>query len=274
MAAKFELRVSSKKTSMAIFLPIHARVVLPHAPMPPPVPASNHVRDEWLRRVQAEYTSAAITQHLGLWLIQAAVSPDLVKAALRIVGDEMAHARLSHATYVRAGGKDAPALVREQLGLSRNKNASLEADIVRTALSVFCLGETVAVPLFRHLRERTTVPVARRALDRILRDEVRHRDFGWLLLDWLLEQPYANEVRAIADAELPIMFTSVANNYSAAKENPSADIDESDRAWGLMPPAEYAAAVLRTVERDWGPRFAARGIDGKAAWNRSMTVRR
>lgn len=237
--------------------------------MPSPIPASNHVRDEWLRRVQAEYTSAAITQHLGLWLIQVAASPDLVKAALRIVGDEMAHARLSHATYVRAGGKNAPALVREQLGLVRNQGVPLEADIARTALSIFCLGETVAVPLFRRLREGTTVPVARRALDRILRDEVRHRDFGWLLLDWLLEQPFAEDVRALAHAELPNMFATLARNYSAAKKNPAKKIDDADRAWGLMPPAEYASAVFRTVERDWIPRFSARGIDGKAAWERS-----
>jgi hypothetical protein len=223
--------------------------------------------------VQAEYTSAAITQHLGLWLIQVAASPDLIKAALRIVGDEMAHARLSYATYVRAGGENAPALIREELGLVRNPNVPLEADIARTALSVFCLGETVAVPLFRRLREGTTVPIARRALDRILRDEVRHRDFGWLLLDWLLEQPYGEDVRALASSELPTMFAAVATNYSVTKDKPSAAIDETDRAWGLMPPAEYASAVLRTVERDWEPRFAARSIDGKAAWNRATNVR-
>lgn len=233
------------------------------------VPASNHVRDEWLRRVQAEYTSAAITQHLGLWLIQAAVSPDLIKAALRIVGDEMAHARLSYATYTRAGGHNAPALVREQLGLTRNASTLLEADIARTALSVFCLGETVAVPLFRRLREGTTVPVARRALDRILRDEVRHRDFGWLLLDWLLEQPYADDVRKLAHDELPTMFATLAQNYGANKKNPTTTIDDADRIWGLMPTAEYASAVFRTVERDWIPRFAARGIDGKTAWEQS-----
>lgn len=238
-------------------------------PMAASAQASNHVRDEWLRRVQAEYTSAAITQHLGLWLIQAAVSPDLIKAALRIVGDEMAHARLSYATYTRAGGRNAPALVREQLGLTRNTGTLLEADIARTALSVFCLGETVAVPLFRRLREGTTVPVARRALDRILRDEVRHRDFGWLLLDWLLEQPYADDVRKLAHDELPMMFTSLANNYGANKKNPTTTIDDSDRIWGLMPTAEYASAVFRTVERDWIPRFAARGIDGKNAWEQA-----
>ena len=48
--------------------------------------------------------------------------------------------------------------------------------------------------------------------------------------------------------------------------------DAEDRAWGLMPPAEYAAAVWRTVERDWVPRFSARGIDGKTAWERAMKL--
>jgi hypothetical protein len=240
--------------------------------MPSPVPASARVRNEWLRRVQAEYSSAAITQHLGLWLLQVGASPDLIKASLRIVRDEMAHAQLSHVAYVRAGGKNAPALVREELGLSRNPNALLEADVARTAISVFCLGETVAVPLFRRLREKATVPVARRALDRILRDEVRHRDFGWLLLDWLLEQPYTNEVRTLANEELPIMFATLARNYGATNENASGDIDENDRAWGLMPPSEYASAVVRTVERDWIPRFAARGIDAKDAWKRRENV--
>lgn len=243
------------------------------AEMPPRLAASNHVREEWLQRVQAEYTSAAITQHLGLWLIQVAASPDLIKSALRIVGDEMAHARLSHTTYVRAGGTNAPALEREHLGLVRNARQPLEADIARTGLSVFCLGETVAVPLFRRLREGTTVPVARRALDRILRDEVRHRDFGWLLLDWLLEQPYADNIRALAHDELPEMFAAVARNYSVNRKNPATDIEKEDRAWGLMPPAEYASAVWRTVERDWIPRFAARGIDGKNAWERSLELR-
>jgi hypothetical protein len=240
--------------------------------MPTLIAASDDVRTEWLRRVQAEYTSAAITQHLGLWLIQMAASPDLVKAALRIVGDEMAHARLSHATYVRAQGNQAPALVREELGLHRNTKMPLEVDVTRTCLSVFCLGETVAVPLFRKLREGTTVPVARRALDRILRDEVRHRDFGWMLLDWLLEQPYAEEARALANDELPIMFATLARNYSATKKNPKSEIDEKDRAWGLMPPAEYAAAVYKALERDWIPRFSARGIDGKKAWDKSRNV--
>jgi hypothetical protein len=42
-------------------------------------PASSRVRDEWLRRVEAEYRSAVIAQHLGLWLLQIGASPDEAK---------------------------------------------------------------------------------------------------------------------------------------------------------------------------------------------------
>ena len=51
----------------------------------------------------------------------------------------------------------------------------MEISVARTGVEVFCLGETVAVPLFKVLREGCTVPAARRTLDRVLRDEVRHR---------------------------------------------------------------------------------------------------
>ncbi len=39
------------------------------------VPASERVQHEWLRRVEAEYRSAAIAQHLTLWLTQIGASP-------------------------------------------------------------------------------------------------------------------------------------------------------------------------------------------------------
>ena len=34
------------------------------------------VAAEWLRRVEAEYRSAAISNHLSLWLIQIGASPE------------------------------------------------------------------------------------------------------------------------------------------------------------------------------------------------------
>lgn len=235
-----------------------------------PLP-TDAVRDEWLRRVQAEYTSAAITQHLGLWLIQIGASPDLIKASLRVVTDEIEHARLSHLTYVRAGGTASPGLAQERLALRRTAGASLESDVTRVALQTFCLGETVAVPLFQRLRQGCTVPVARRVLTRVLKDEVRHRDFGWLLLDWLLQQPYAPAVRAVIDAELPGMFRRLADQYGYFEAPTGDHLSPAERAWGLMKVSEYSATVKRTFARDWRSRFTKRGVDAEVAWEKGLS---
>ena len=220
------------------------------------------VRGEWAARIAAEYTSAAVTQHLVLWLIQAGAPPDLIDAGLAIVADELAHSRLSHEVYVAAGGSEPPALARDQLGLRRT-TAPLERDILRTAVRVFCLGETVAVPLFSHLRARCTEPSAREALDRILVDEVRHRDFGWDLLDWLLASPLGGEVPAIVEAWLPALLAELHASYGAQNAAVATDdgaMTEDERAWGLAPPREYADILARTIERDFAARFEARGI--------------
>jgi hypothetical protein len=216
---------------------------------------SDRVRTEWRARIAAEYTSATVTQSYVLWLMQAGAPPDLIEAGLAIVGDELVHSRMSHGVYAAAGGTEAPALDRDRLGLARRMEP-LEADLVTFGVRVFCLGETVAVPLFQHLRQRCTVPEARAALDRILRDEVRHRDFGWDALDWLvMAWP---ETRALAAAELPQMFAELDASYGQVH---GGEMSDEERSWGLAPPGEYVEILARTHEREWGPRFAARGID-------------
>ena len=226
----------------------------------PSLLASVRVQDEWRARIAAEYTSAAITQHLVLWLIQAGAPPDLIEAGLAIVTDELAHSRLSHDVYLAAGGTTPPALDRERLGLDRLE-ARLEDDILRVAVRTFCLGETVAVPLFRHLREPCTQPTAKTALDRILRDEVRHRDFGWDLLDWLLTLD--DDVPARVTAQLPAMFADLERSYGTGNDVVAADdgtMTDEDRSWGLAPPRDYAEVLAQTMKKDFIPRFAARDI--------------
>jgi hypothetical protein len=230
------------------------------------IEASDAVRGEWLRRVEAEYRSTAIVQHLGLWLLQIGASPDLITLAFRISKDELAHADLSHRAYVAAGGDGAPKIVQETLSLVRHEGEPLEVDVARVAVDVFCLGETVAVPLFAKLRSTCTVPAARRVLDRVLRDEVRHRDFGWLLLDFLLEHPLAPLLRQTIEAELPSYFTRVRQTYAPPGAELLKRIPERDRAWGLMAPATYGEVMRRTLERDWVPRFGKRGFDARAAF--------
>lgn len=228
--------------------------------------ATDRVRAEWRERIAAEYTSATITQHLVLWLMQIGAPPDLIDAGLVIVGDELVHSRMSHETYTAAGGTAPPALDRGRLGL-RSTQPSLELDVLRIALEVFCLGETVAVPLFKHLRAECTVEPARAALDRILRDEVRHRDFGWDLLDWLAMTPVADAIDGFVQRELPRMFAGLDASYGKSNTAVATDdgaITVAERAWGLAAPREYADILARTFAKEWEPRFAARDIDVRA----------
>lgn len=227
-------------------------------------PASDRVRTEWLRRVEAEYRSAAITQHLTLWLIQIGASPDLIKLGMRISSDELAHADLSYRAYGAAGGTQMPHIPRESLQLRRHESDPLELDVARVCVDVFCIGETIAVPLFNKIRAEASVPSARRVLDRVLRDEVRHRDFGWTLFPWLLEHPMHEQIRATIERELPSFFARIRSTY--APPGASDRMSSDDRAWGLMPAARYGEVLQRALDRDWVPRFAKLGFDAKEAW--------
>jgi hypothetical protein len=217
------------------------------------------VLGEWRARIAAEYASAAVTQAFVLWLIQVGAPPDLIDAGLVIVSDELTHSRLSHDVYTAAGGTVPPAIDQHALGLARSSDR-IEYDLLTAALRVFCLGETVAVPLFRHLREGCTEPTARTALDRILRDEVRHRDFGWDALDWLLLGPIGSEVAGRARRELPAMFATQRVNYGSPTNRGEA-LTPAERAWGLAEPREYAEILTRTIANEYTSRFAVRGID-------------
>jgi hypothetical protein len=234
--------------------------------------ASERVREEWRRRVVAEYTSAAIAQQISLWLTRVGASPDLVKRGLRVARDELEHAALSRRVVLAAGGDPSVAIDRAALALRRTPGAPLELDLARAMASVLCLGETVAVRLFAEIRRGATVAPARAALDRILRDEVRHRDLGWQALGWLLSTPWRAPVTELLDAELAGMFASLLAGYAPVGVA-STEATRADRAWGLIAPARYGAVVTRSVERDHLPRFAALGVDASAAWRRALAGR-
>ena len=217
--------------------------------------ASPRVAEEWSRRVVAEYRSAALTAQLAGWLIEIGASPDLIRMALRIVDDELVHAELAHAV-TQALGVKVPPIERRSLRLSGGRGPRVR-DVARVGVALFCLGETLAVRLFRALRQECRRPLARAALDRILRDEVRHRDFGWQLLGWLLASQPA--LRSGVVHALPGQLRALRASYAPALGR-VVPLDEEERAWGLVDPPEYAAILERTELRDLRPRFARLGI--------------
>lgn len=224
------------------------------------------IQSEWLRRVEAEYRSAAITHQLILWLLQLAAPIELVRAGLRIVEDELEHSELSHDAYRAAGGSQVLNFGREPLGLPQPPPDRLLEAVVRVTVETFCLGETVAVRLFAKLRDPSTQPAARSALDRILKDEVRHRDFGWTLLEYLLSTPQGPDIRALTNQNLPAAFARLRQNYAYHALGQGEPASPARLAWGLMAPADYAEVLDETLDRDYVPLFAELGIDARKAW--------
>ncbi len=218
---------------------------------------SELVRVEWARRVVAEYQSSAITQHLTLWLIQLGLPRELINDGLRIVADELDHAELGRDVFLACGGGELPALERNQLALPRHGGDPLERDIVRVCVRSFCLGETVAVPLFAELRAECSVPVAKAALDRVLRDEVRHRQFGWDLVGYLLES--FPDARGWVSRDFPEYVRALRALYQAGATS-TESIGPEERSWGLMPSELYGKILEETVVREFQPRLEVLGI--------------
>jgi hypothetical protein len=215
------------------------------------------VHAEWKNRVAAEYRSAAITAQLVHKAIQVGFPDELVRTGLRIVADELDHAALSHDALVALGGEDEPGTLDvaalENPTAPEGPLATLCDGVVRD----FCLGETFAVPLFAAMREGTTHPTARAALDRILRDEAAHRAFGWDALDALLDID-PDGVRARIRARLPAWLASFERGYGTPR--PSDPLLPEEREAGLLAMEDYVRIWRRAVAEDVMPRFAKRGV--------------
>jgi len=218
---------------------------------------------EWRRRVVAEYNSAAITHSLVGWLLQLGASPTLLHEGVRIIDDELVHAEMAFAVVSETGAAGGQVELGG-LGLTLEPGLSLLENVCVQGVRTFCLGETVAVRLFKRLREGATVPAAKSALDRVLIDEVRHRDFGWLLLEWLSQRPEWDALKQLIEARLPSWFAGLRASY--APEGEREEFEPELRAWGLMPLDEYRLALHETLERDYEPRFEEYGINARAAF--------
>jgi len=225
--------------------------------------------------VIAEYRSAATTHHFTHWLIQAGASPDLIRAGLKIVADELDHAALAAEVCVAAGAGPASSTPIAPASLRLVEPPPDHDGFIETILdqtvALYCVGETVAVPLFRMLNQRCDQPTARRALDRVLRDEPRHSRFGWTLLDWALatepiphtvhylQNGVANHVDHLLRAYLAILSP----NEPAPIESGTTrllSVTDDERRWGVAAAGDYASVAYRACATVVRRRFAERGL--------------
>lgn len=221
--------------------------------------ASDAVRVEWQGRVVTEYAVSAFAQDYALRLTMLGAPPELIEDALHMALDELAHARDATAVADAAGADGTR--VFDPFTFTHEHDAHPALHVAFAAVPSLCLGEILALRVIHHLRASTTVHAAQTALDRVIADEPRHAALGWATIDWLLDSPYADDVRAGVERELPRWFATLRASYAGPVPQPHlAQVSDEDRAWGLAPVEEYAKIFEETVERDWLPRLARRGI--------------
>lgn len=232
-------------------------------------PAINweELQREWRARVVAEYHSASFTAELLHLLIQIGAPYDLVYTAHRIVKDELVHAERSFVMLRAVGGEDSMVSLHEEtLVLPAYAQTPLE-QVICVDMHTFCLGETFAVPLFREMARRTKHPKATSVLKRILRDESVHREFGWALLDHLLERDDA-KVKEVASAKLGGFLREFQFGYGTIREGKER-VTSKEEPFGLMPRARYVKVFEETLQQVIFPRFQKRGIEAKSLLERA-----
>jgi len=225
-------------------------------------PLTPRARAEWNERGGREYGSGAIAHHFTHWLLQLGASPDLIRAGLDVVEDELRHAEMCHALVRQGGDAPLPELPRVGLELPRDPELPLEREVLRACLAAFCVNETTAVTLFQAMRVGATAPLARDTIEEFLVDEVRHREFGWVTLEWLLRGPHGAELRPHVLPEVHALIAARNSYYDDPAEiAASPPLSPADRAWGLIARDEYPAMFARTIERDIRPRLARLGLE-------------
>jgi hypothetical protein len=220
------------------------------------------VRHFWLSQTAAEYSSAAVSSEFALWLCQNGASPELICQCLDIAKDEIAHATLAYAAAVEAGHFGPLTANHLSLG-SPTPFAENRKNLLDVILRFFCLGETIAVPMFAAMKKRACQPKARDAYARIVMDEPRHSEFGWVALAWM----HANwpEVDSWIGDCFSSSLRQLAREYHCQEEY-EPELTHTELDWGMLPRLDYAAIFEKTILNQCARRLEPYGVDVPRIW--------
>jgi hypothetical protein len=203
----------------------------------------------WEQTALAEHASVASFARFVLDLLALGAPPELVLAAQRAMGDEVAHARLAFGlASAYAGAPIGPSPLAVDGAIDRTRSL---ADIVRSVVVEGCVGETVSAAQAELALLECSDPAVRRVLTTIARDERRHAQLAWQFVGWALAQD-------------PSLRELVADSFTAAivaiELSPAASLDEGDamlRAHGVLATNELAATTQTIAQDVIAPCYAA-----------------
>lgn len=194
----------------------------------------------WLEDARLEHASVASFARFTLELLALGAPAELVLDAQRAGADEIEHARLCFglaSTYAGRNLGPGPLSMQGAFG-----DISLLEAAVHAAREG-CVGETIAAVVAGAQLAQATDPDAKRALERIARDEATHAELAWRFVSWAI-QTGGTEVRC---AVVTALERSI-RDERARKPSALRDIDTAGfRAHGRLDPKEQRDAELRAL---------------------------
>jgi len=227
-----------------------------------PGPLGPAVIATWRGRMINEHGSSHVFEGLANQL-DALGMTDAAAQCRGFADEEREHGALCGAVVEAAGGS-ARADVAPPEPVPSHPDTTPRAAMLRNAISICCLSETVAVALIGAERLEMPPGPLRELLSKIFADEVGHARFGWRLVARLLPELPSGERDAIA-RYLPLAFGHLEAHELA--HIPLREWPDDGVAYGLCGGADARTLFYETVDDVIVPQLEAHGLPAARAWN-------
>lgn len=231
------------------------------ASLPPELVAD--AQRAWTGAAFQEFRTAAACSSTLTALLQARAPVDLIAFASRFPLDEMVHVELCSRVAAELGGAISISYDPEDLVTPLGEG---EGPLMRAAHQVvayFCVGEALSIPLLHGTWKAAKFPLTSAVLERIVRDEADHGQFGWAFLDWATPHLTDSDRAALA-LTASRAIEGVRRNWAAirAELDVGARSDDprhtSDLGW--MRSEDYLSLAERSLVRSVLAPLQERGI--------------
>jgi hypothetical protein len=223
----------------------------------------------WPLRAAEEARSEAVFREIGRVAVAERVDPVFQARIDQAADDERFHAELCVEVGAELGAPspryDATPVERRLAALPSGLPRLLALLTVEVAV-----GETLSCALFKEGMQRAKEPLTRAALSAILRDEAKHAQLGWNLIEALAPRLDGRD-RAFLQEEVRLQLGALEQVHAVPalrSLEQGLDFDSALESLGVLHPEVRVAAFYEALERRVLPRLEALGLEGHGGWQR------
>ncbi len=211
----------------------------------------------WSRRAWGEYGAISESPALQIRFCQQRHEADLRFFFAIRTQEEARHAEVCYLMAERLGGYIREPMKTEFQGSVathgvRRMALDLDMPLEATIARLVCAAEEIAFDVFAHLIKVTRNPVARKVLQLIMRDEVRHCAFGWAYMEKRVPELTAQQLHDVEQAVVTMIEKVELNGYHSAWLGPDTPATRNETAADRL---TYEAGLGATVEEAERPVF-------------------